>query len=272
MRIQLYKNNPPAPGDDRELDFSPYLDTFLINSVKNPLGAVLVLPGGGYHHRAKHEGDPIAQRFNELGYHAFTLQYRVAPYAAPAALEDVVRAIKIIRANAEKWCIAPDKIAVCGFSAGGHLAACSGLAYNLSTHCENDEADEFSGKADAMLLCYGVLSTTKTYIELGRPLAPGSNYCYADGKVLDPVDLVDAATPPAYIWHTATDKSVPVACAIEFAQKMWQNQNTCELHIYPQGPHGRGLGLGFPDIVSWSKEAATFLESRCNFPRAVFYN
>ena len=272
MRIELYKNPPAAPSGNPAEAFAPSLDTFLLNEVKNPLGAVLVLPGGGYNHRAKHEGDPIARKFNELGYHAFTLQYRVLPHPAPGAQLDAIRAIKIIRANAEKWCIDPDKIAVCGFSAGGHLAACTGLLADNYNKIEGDNADNYSGRADAMLLCYGVLSTTWTYPDLGRPLLPGTPYADENGKIIDPWTLVDENTPPAYIWHTATDKSVPVDCSVEFARAMWKNGSTCELHVFPTGPHGRGLGLGFPDMVSRSKEAAIFLEHRCNFPRAVFYN
>ena len=66
MRIQLYSDTDSFPGVPSDLEFQPYLDTFLVDSVKNPLGAVLIFPGGGYNHRAFHEGDPIAQRFTPL--------------------------------------------------------------------------------------------------------------------------------------------------------------------------------------------------------------
>ena len=84
MRIELRNHTVPAPTGNPADDFTPYLDTFLLDGAKQPLGAVLVLPGGGYTHRALHEGDPVARKFNELGYHAFVLQYRVKPYTAPA--------------------------------------------------------------------------------------------------------------------------------------------------------------------------------------------
>ena len=79
MRIELYKNPAPAPTGNKEDFFSPYMDTFLLPGAKTPLGLVVVLPGGGYSHRAFHEGDPIAQRFNDLGFHAVVVQYRVRP-------------------------------------------------------------------------------------------------------------------------------------------------------------------------------------------------
>ena len=269
MRIELYPTTIPAKST--EDDFLPYLDTFLIDSVRNPLGAVLILPGGGYNHRAFHEGDPIAEEFNRLGYHAFVLQYRVRPNRASAPRMDVARAIKIIRANAEKWYIEPDKIAVCGFSAGGHLAACAGMLEPDYPAMQGDEADHVSGRANAMILCYGVLSLKWIY-ERGRTIAPGSPYCHENGDDIEFCDLVDDNTPPAYVWHTATDATLPVECSVKFAREMWKHDRPCELHIFPTGPHGRGLGLGFPDIVTWAPEAAKFLEHRCNFNRAIYFN
>ena len=263
MRIELYPNG--IPGKSPEDDFMPYIDTFLLDAAKTPLGAVLVLPGGGYHHRAIHEGDPVARRFNDLGYHAFVLQYRVQPSVAPAPQLDVVRALKIIRANAEKWYIQPDKIAVCGFSAGGHLAACAGMVADNYSVVQGDEADDFSGKADAMLLCYAVLDAKS------RVIRPGSPYADVDGTPIDPCTLVNETTVPAYVWHTAGDAVVNCSGSMDFAREMWKHDRVCELHIFPEGPHGRGLGFGFPDIISWSNEAAVFLEHRCGFTRGACF-
>lgn len=262
MRIELYPNGIPAKC--AEDDFVPYLDTFLLDAAKTPLGAVLVLPGGGYHHRAPHEGDPVARRFNDLGYHAFVLQYRVQPSTAPAPQLDVVRALKIIRANAEKWYLQPDKIAVCGFSAGGHLAACAGMLADKYIVEHGDEADSFSGKADAMLLCYAVLDAKS------REIRPGSPYADTDGIPIDPCTLVDDTTVPAYVWHTAGDANVNCIGSVDFAREMWKRDRVCELHVFPEGPHGRGLGFGFSDIISWSSEAAVFLETHCNFRRGAY--
>lgn len=269
MRIELYPKN--IPHKSPEDDFIPYLDTFLVDSVKNPLGAVLVLPGGGYNHRAFHEGDPVAEEFNRLGYHAFVLQYRVKPSTAPAPQMDVTRALKIIRANAEKWFVQPDKIAVCGFSAGGHLAACAGMLGGDYPVEQGDEADSFSGTADAMILCYSVLSLNWVF-ERGHTSDPTNPYHTADGKPIEFARLVNDSTPPAYVWHTASDAAVPWTCSVDFARKMWECGRPCELHVFPDVPHGRGLGLGFPDLVRWASESAGFLQHHCGFSRAVYYN
>ena len=261
MRIFLRDN-------DNTSDFKPYIDCFLLEGVCTPLGAVLVLPGGGYTHRANHEGDPIAKRFNALGYHAFVLQYRTLPDPFPCAQLDVLRAIKIIRSRAGEFRLNPDQIAVLGFSAGGHLAACAGLMHREFDEKCGDDADSVSARPDALVLCYPVASVTETYLEPDRPMGENTPYCRADGSPIDPCKMVSADTPPAYIWHTATDQVVPVNGSVEFARQMWQCGNACELHIMPHGPHGRGLGYSDQNICSWSREAAVFLRNRAGFTAA----
>ena len=248
--------------------FQPYLDAFLCDGAVSPLGAVLVIPGGGYDHRAYHEGDPVARRFNDLGFHAFVLQYRTLPDPFPGAQLDVLRAVKLIRSLADEFRINPDQIAAMGFSAGGHLAACAGLMYNEFDEKCGDNADDFSGRPDALILCYPVASVTETYFELNRQMGKNTPYCRADGSPIDPCKMVTADTPPTYIWHTATDQVVPVNGSVEFAKEMWRCGNICDLHIFPCGPHGQGLWLGAPDASMWPKQAAVFLQKRVGFTAA----
>ena len=262
MRIEL------RPRKSAE-KFQPYLDTFLLSGCSKPLGGVLVLPGGGYSGRAAHEGDPVAQTFNALGYHAFVLQYRTSidGGAYPDPQQDLIRAIRIIRAHAEQWRL--DKIAVLGFSAGGHLAASGTLLAGKINADENDEYDRFSGQADAMILCYPVISLTDEWAHRGS-----ANNLFGE-NTSDEVKaqanahlLIDANTPPAFLWHTATDGGVPVRNSVAFAEKMWENGRRCELHVFPEGPHGRGLGLGIKDIRQWPELAAVFLETTVGFTRS----
>lgn len=116
--ILLWPDGAPNSSDGG--DFQPSLDIRLHQTATVPLGAVLIMPGGGYGGRATdHEGYQIADRCNQAGYHAFILQYRVSPNVHPAPLLDASRAIRLIRAHAEEWKVASDQIAVMGFSAGG---------------------------------------------------------------------------------------------------------------------------------------------------------
>lgn len=248
--------------------FQPYLDVFLCDGTVSPLSAVLIIPGGGYDHRAYHEGDPVARKFNALGFHAFVLQYRVLPDPFPCAQLDALRAMKIIRSRAAEFRVKPDQIAAMGFSAGGHLAACAGIMHDQFDEKCGDEADNVSGRPDALILCYPVTSVTETYFELNRPLGKNTPYCLADGSPIDPCKMVTCNTPPTYIWHTATDQVVLVNSSMEFAREMWHCGNICDLHVFPCGPHGQGLCLGIPDASMWPQQAAVFLQKRIGFTAA----
>lgn len=87
---------------------------------KRPM--VLVVPGGGYGMCSDREKEPVALRFLAMGYHACTLEYSVAPSRFPVALQELALAVATVRQRAGEWMVDPDRIFVCGFSAGGHLA------------------------------------------------------------------------------------------------------------------------------------------------------
>ncbi|MBO7329527.1 MAG: alpha/beta hydrolase [Lentisphaeria bacterium] len=267
MRIELRNHLEKSPSGMVEDDFQPYIDTFLLDGASDALGGVLVLPGGGYHHRAKHEGDPVAEKFNALGYHAFVLQYRVTPYTFPAPQRDLVRAVKIIQANAQQWKLG--KLAVLGFSAGGHLAASGTVFHDQINADEGDEADKFSGKADAMILCYPVISLSDDFGHYGSgEYLFGKGCTTGDMAAMDVHKAVTPGVPPAFLWHTATDATVNVQNSMIFARQMWQNENKCELHVFPEAPHGKGLAMGRKDISVWPELAAQFLETTAGFLRA----
>ncbi len=267
-KILLWHDRKSAATSTGEDDFQPFIELSLLENISAPAGAVIVLPGGGYRARAFHEGMPVAQKFNELGFHAVVLQYRVAPYTWPAPQQDVMRSVALVRANAEKWNIDPCHIAVCGFSAGGHLAACSGTAALDIKYAAGDEADNVSSRPDALVLCYPVITNTPGICHFGS-FQQLSGCEQPDEAFLNLTSLenqIRAATPPAFLWHTATDQAVNVENSIRFAKEMWKHGKTAELHIYPEGPHGLGLAEKHNDIRTWPELAANFLE-KTGFPR-----
>ena len=247
----------------------PTLDVFLQNSNGKPLGAVVIMPGGGYSHLAEHEGSLIAAHFNRMGFHAFVLKYRVSPNRFPAPQQDVLRAIRIIRANAKEWEVDPDKIAIGGFSAGGHLSASCGTKWRDIPFEKVDEIDNQSSEPNAMILCYPVIDICSDFAHKGS-----GNFLFGTEEMIPEKyelccqNCVDENTPPAFVWHTATDPVVPASTSVNFANAMWKCGNTCELHIFPKGLHGRGLGLGHKDIHRWPELAAEFLETTAGFIRA----
>jgi len=145
------------PGSEIEDDFQPRLDIYLADAPA-PRGAVVVLPGGGYTHRALHEGEPVARTFNEHGMHAFVVQYRVEPHPPSAAFLDAARGMRLVRSRAAEWGVKPDHIAACGFSAGGHLTGLLGVHFDAGDSSAPDPVERVSNRPDALVLCYAWLS------------------------------------------------------------------------------------------------------------------
>ncbi|HEY8421872.1 MAG TPA: alpha/beta hydrolase [Thermoclostridium sp.] len=219
--------------------FEPYLETYILSGEKKR-GAVLICPGGGYARTSEREAEPIAMQFTAKGYHAFVLYYSVAPNRHPQPLLDVSRAMCIIRENSDNWKVDKDKIAVCGFSAGGHLAASLGVHYDKPYL---DAAGIILGenRPSAMILAYPVI-TMKEFAHKGsRDNLLGPN---PDEALINEMSLetqVSEKTPPAFIWHTVEDKSVPVENSLLFASALQKHKVPFELHVYPYGPHGLSL-------------------------------
>ena len=259
MRIDLW------PGKDMG-EFMPYMETFILDT-PTPRGAVIVCPGGGYSHRARHEGNPVAERFNALGFHAFVVEYRVGEIKFPEPQQDAYRAIKIIRQHAEEWKVIPDQIAIGGFSAGGHLAASTGVFFDEVDASFGDGADPFPQRPDALFPCYPVIDLDpKRFGHLGSaqhlwgcedPTQEQFDKCSLQLHVTE-------KTPPAVMWHTADD-GVKVQNSLAFADAIWKKGGTAELHIFAHGPHGLGLAEAHENIKVWPELVAQFLKTVCKF-------
>ncbi len=221
--------------------FIPTLTTYVLDETLRPeiprkRPAVLICPGGGYAFCSPIEAEPIAIRFNAAGYHAFVINYSVSPCVFPTALEEVSNSLKLIRENAEKWNVDPDKIAVCGFSAGGHLTASIGTLWNSE---ESIKCADKSNKPNALILSYPVISS-------GEKAHRGSfNNLLGDRKddkeMLEYLSLenrVSKDTPPTFIWHTMEDNAVPVENSLLFANALKKNDIPFEMHIFTKGTHG----------------------------------
>lgn len=203
--------------------------------------AIVVIPGGGYGMLSEREAEPIALQFIAEDMAAFIVQYSVSEDAAfPRCLFEALTAIKTIRENADDWNIDTDKIAVIGFSAGGHLAASVGAFWNHDFVKEALGSNEMV-KPNAAILSYPVITS--------GPMAHRGSFNNlvgkdADQEILDLVSIekqVTANYPPTFLWHTATDEVVPVKNSIMMADALDNAKVPFELHIFPTGVHGLAL-------------------------------
>ena len=249
--------NRTIPYHNPDADTPDMLTPYLIDT-NEPRPCVIVLPGGAYKGRAYHEGEPVAQFFNSKGLHAAVLEYRVTPNYHPAPLADAQRAIRTVRANAKAWNVDPNRIVICGFSAGGHLAASALLLPNA--YDATDEIDQENCKPNGAILCYPVISVSEDigHVGSGKNLL-GDRY-EAEKDKYELSQYVTADTPPVFLWHTSTDAGVNVKNSLVFAEKMRDNGIPFELHVFPIGKHGLGLAPDFSDISKWAELAADWVE------------
>ena len=211
--------------------------------------AVVIFPGGGYSHLARHEGEGFAHLLNTLGITAFVVNYRVAPNCFPAQLLDARRAMRFVRSKANEFEINKDKIYAMGSSAGGHLVAL------LSTYCKdigepNDALLQEDFLPNGQILCYPVISSDEKIFHAGsyRNLLGD---LYEQKEEYSPDLLINENTPAAFIWHTSNDTVVPCIHSYRYAECLWKKGIECELHVFPDGVHGLGVAPKNPHVGQW---------------------
>ncbi len=232
---------------------------------------VLIVPGGGYEYCSNREAEPIAMKFLARGIHAAVLRYSCSPACFPTAALELARSIQICRENAAAWHVMPTGIAVCGFSAGGHLAGTLGTLWDHP--CFGGVLNPaVSWKPDLQLLCYAVLTMGEyTHIGsrdhlLGFPEEAGNQRNRIGELSLE--TRVRPETPPTFLWHTAEDGSVPVENSLMYAMACRKHGVPFELHVFERGAHGlatcedltaRDPGQIVPDDAAWMDMAVRFV-------------
>lgn len=198
---------------------------------------MVVCPGGGYGMCSQRESEPVALHFLPEGFNVFVITYSVAPHRFPAQLREVAAVMELIYKNAEEWNCDTEKVAIIGFSAGGHLAAHYSTMYNCK---EVREVFPESKSVNASVLSYPVITADPEVAHKGS----FSNLLGHYPETKEELEYfscdcqVDENTPPAFIWHTAEDNCVPVQNSLRYATALATHKIPYELHIYPFGGHG----------------------------------
>lgn len=237
--IRLKERFPFLEGD-------PTLETYLPENMaelgwedkKRPV--MLIIPGGGYRFVSRREAEPLALRMLPRGFNAFVLTYSVAPIGYPAQLQQVAAALELIFEKADVWHCDTDRVAMMGFSAGGHLAAHYSNRYD-----EPQVRKHFpqSRNVRCVILGYPVITADPAYSHKGSfeklcggvyPESQEKIECFSCEK------MVSHRTPPTFLWHCTGDKTVPVKNTLLYADALAENGVPFQLHIYPWGKHGLG--------------------------------
>jgi acetyl esterase/lipase len=218
--------------------------------------AVVVLPGGAYAGLAGNlEGRQVADWFTARGFRAFVLSYRLSShgYLLPVPLIDARRAIQMVRSRARDYFIAPNRIVIIGFSAGGHLAALAATQPISGDPESQDPTERVSSRPDYLVLGYpwiGAISPDTSHLTYCK-LFNVMDRCDELRKAYSPDLFVTKATPPTFLFHTFNDETVPIEQGLRFYEALIKAGVPAEAHIFANGPHGTGLGKADAALDQW---------------------
>jgi acetyl esterase/lipase len=252
-----------APGalgqDDPD---KPALIVYMPPNTTGPMTAVIVAPGGSYARLSmNNEGRAPANYLNSLGIAAFVLRYRLGPrYHHPIELGDAQRAVRTVRSRAAEWHLAPDRIGFMGFSAGGHLASSVSTHFDAGMTEAADPIDRVSSRPDFTVLAYPVISFVEPWTHQGsKTNLLGEHADPALARSLSSETQATGSTPPAFIYHTTADATVPVENAVAYFLALRHAGVPAELHVFRNGAHGSGLAQQDPALAEWPRLLAGWL-------------
>ncbi len=220
--------------------------------------AIVIAPGGAYLGLAANlEGRQVADWFAARGVTAFVLKYRLGvqnPYPIP--LKDAQRAMRLVRSESSKYGIAPNRIGMIGFSAGGHLSAMTATSFDDGNPASPDPVERVSDRPDFLILGYPWLNAMQpndkgmiNYCSVLKGLSP--EFCKSLEQPYTPSLHVTAKTPPTFIYSTTEDELVPVSASVGFYNALLAAGVSVEMHLFAHGKHGSGLGSGDPALDLW---------------------
>ena len=261
--IPLWTDKAPGAQGDEDAD-KPTLTVYMPPDTTGPMAAMVIAPGGGYGVLdLNREGREPANYLNSMGVAAFVLKYRLGPkYRHPVELGDIQRAVRLVRSHSNDWHIAPGRIGVLGFSAGGHLASTVSTHFDFGDPRATDPIDRMSSRPDFAVLVYPVISMKAPLAHQGsKKNLLGEAPADALVESLSSETQVTTNTPPTFLYHTDTDTVVSAENSVQYYLALRKAGVSAELHIFRKGPHGTGMGLQDPALAEWPKLLANWLRA-----------
>ncbi|MGC8742476.1 MAG: alpha/beta hydrolase [Verrucomicrobiia bacterium] len=263
--IPLWESGAPGALGNKDVD-TPTITPYLPEQDKATGAAIVICPGGAYAGLAQHEGNDYALFLNKFGITCFVLKYRLGThgYRHPAMLQDAQRAVRLVRSQANKWKIDPEKIGIMGSSAGGHLASTLLTHFDDGNPNASDPVDKLSCRPNLGILCYPVITMGENTHQGTKNYLLGKNPDPELIKYLSNELQVKTNTPPCFIWHTWEDSAVKVENSLAFAMALRKAGVPFDLHIYQKGPHGMGLKSKppFENVHPWANDLLFFLKEQ----------
>lgn len=239
-----------APGSNDRWLTGIATPTLTVRRPARPNGAaVMLIPGGGYGFLAyDNEGEEQARWLTARGVTCFILTYRLPAEGwrdrARVPLQDAQRGLRVIRAQAARYGVDPARVAIIGFSAGGHLAGSLATRHAERTYAPVDATDRLSARPDLAGLIYPVVSLAASYTHVGsRDHLLGTPSDDAARRAASVEAHVDAQTAPVFLVHASDDDVVPIANSIVLYQALLDAKRPAELHAFDRGGHGFGVRL-----------------------------
>lgn len=237
---------------------NPTLTMYAPEVAKSSGTAIVYSPGGGYVRVS--DGKKDAHWLNSLGITVFVLKYRLDDYGHPAPLQDVLRAMRIVRSRAAEFGIRPDRIGVMGASAGGHLSACAATMWDSSEGKTGHALDEVSARPTFAALIYPVVTMEDAFVHKGsRKALFGNNPSPEQIELLSLEKHVRTNSPPFFIAATMADKSVPVENSLKLYQALRNAGVPAELHAYAAGSHGDSRDPQYGPTAKWPERCEEWL-------------
>lgn len=224
--------------------------------------AVILCPGGGYVRLSLGgaNGGPQTQWLNALGITVFVLKYRLDDYGQPAPLQDVLRAVRLVRREAATYDVDPHRIGIWGASAGGHVAACAATMWDDPVGQTSAALDTMSARPDFVMLVYPVVTMDATFAHRGsRRALLGENPPSELTARWSVERHVRPDMPPVFLAATMADQSVPVANSLRLYDALVAAKVPAEMHVYAQGSHGNSLDPRYGPTADWPKRAEEWL-------------